>query len=165
MIYAPKPDKKAKNLSLLFIITGFILMLLASYLPYRAVFQALAILIVSAGIFILVRHVLSEFRYIIDDRDDGNADFIVYKKQGRNDVKVCHISLCNVEDIYRYGDKKVKSDNRYAYNQNMTDEKYVLLTREGEKVIEIIVEPGKIFLEEIKKRAGVGRSENNNLIM
>ncbi len=165
MIYAPKPDKKAKNLSLLFIITGFVLMLFASYIPYRAIFQAFAILIVSAGLFILVRYVLSEFRYIIDDRDDGNSDFIVYKKQGKNDVKVCHISLYNVEDIYRYGDKKVKSDNRYAYNQNMTDEKYVLLTKEGEKLIEIIIEPDKFFLQEIKKRAGVGRAEYNNLIM
>ena len=165
MIYAPKQDKTAKRQSLLLIITGFVLMIFSSFLPYRVIYQALALITVAGGIFILVRYVLSEFRYIIDDRDDGNADFIVYKKQGKNDVKVCHISLYNVEDIYRYGDKKAKSDNRYAYNQNITDEKYVLLTHEGEKIIEIIIEPDKYFLEQIKKRAGGGMKSGNNLIM
>lgn len=165
MIYAPKQDKTARWQSLLFIITGFALMMFSSFVPYRAVYQVLALLTVVVGIFILVRYVLSEFRYIIDDRDDGNSDFIVYKKQGKNDVKVCHISLFNVEEIYRHGDKKVKSDNRYAYNQNITHEKYVLLTREGEKIIEIIIEPDKYFLEQIKKRAGSGMKADNNLIM
>lgn len=165
MTYIPTKDKKAQYFSLLLIISGFAVMLVASFLPYRAVFQALSLVIVAGGIFLLVRYVLSDFRYIIDDREDGSADFIVFKKQGRNDIKVCHISLFNVEDIYKFADKKVKSDNRYAYNQNFTDERYVLLTREGEKLIEIIIEPNEKFLEEIKNRVGCGASGNNNLIM
>ena len=156
MTYIPKREKKAQNMALLCIITGFVLTALSAWLPYSVVFQLISLAAVAAGVFLLQRYVLCEYRYIIDDREDGFSDLIVYKKQGRNDIKVCHISLLNVEDIYRHGEKTVESDSRYAYNQNPDTECYVLLVSEGGKNLEIIIESDAVFLAALRERIGGG---------
>ncbi len=156
MTYIPKRDNKAKNLSLLSIITGFVLMLLSAVMPYSVVFQVLAFVLIIVGVFLLQRYVLCEYRYIIDDKDDGSADLIVYKNQGKNDVKMCHISLLNVTDICKFGEKAERGTARYAYNQNLTDNKYVIRTVDGERAIEVIIEPDEAFLSRLRERIGGG---------
>lgn len=165
MIYVPEKQKTARYAAFLSIIAGFVIMTISYGISYQMFFQVVALTLVIIGVFLLVRYVLSEFRYIIDDRDDGTCDFLVFKKQGKNDVKVCHISLSSVEDVYRFGAKKVKSDTRFGYNQNITDDKYVLLVEDGSKRTEVIIEPDEIFLREIKKRIGGPVVGNTNFMM
>lgn len=161
MTYIPMPDGKAKKLAFLLIITGFLLMLFSSFLPYAAAFQAISFALIIAGVFLLQRYVLCEFRYIVDDRDDGSADLLVYRKQGRNDVKVCHVSLLNVTDIYKYGEKKDTKAARYAYNRNMTDDKYIVCVLDGERATEIILEPSDAFLAFVRERVGGGGGDKS----
>ena len=159
MTYIPKRDNKAKNLSLLSIVTGFVLMVLSAVMPQGVVFQMLAFVLIIAGVFLLQRYVLCEYRYIIDDKDDGSSDLIVYKKQGKNDVKVCHISLLGVEDIKKGREKSERSEKsaaRYAYNQNMTDDTVTLISVDGERRIEITIEPDEAFLTALYARIGGG---------
>lgn len=156
MTYIPKRDNKAKNLSLLSMVTGFVLMLLSAVMPYSVVFQVLAFILVIAGVFLLQRYVLCEYRYIINDKDDGSADFIVYKKQGKNDVKVCHVSLFNVTEIYKFGERADKNAARYDYSQNITDRKYVVAAVDGERNIEVIIECDEAFAARIGERTGGG---------
>lgn len=156
MTYIPKRNNKAKNLSLLSIITGFALMILSSAIPYSVVFQVLAFLFIIVGVFLLQRYVLCEYRYIISDKDDGSSDLVVYKRQGKNDVKVCHLSLLNVTDIYKYGERSEKGTARFAYNQNLTDNKYVICVVDGERGIEVMIEPDEAFLARLRERIGGG---------
>lgn len=161
MTYIPKPDGTAKKLAFLFILTGFVLMLFSSVLPYAAVFQAISFALIIAGVFLLQRYVLCEFRYIVDDRDDGSADLLVYRKQGKNDVKVCHVSLLNVTDIYKFGEKKDTKAARYAYNRNMSDDKYVICVLDDERTTEIVLEVNDAFLTFIRERAGGGGGDKS----
>ncbi len=156
MIYQPTKDKKAKRLSLLFILTGIVLTALSSILPYRGIFQLIAVALVIIGVQLLVRYVLTDFLYRIEDREDGTSDFVVFKKQGKNDVKVCHVSLSNTLEVYRRTDKKPPCDTRFNYAQNLTDALTVLYHKDGEKRIEILIEPNEAFLNALMERVGNG---------
>lgn len=160
MNYTPQKNKKAHRLSLLFVITGFVLMALSSILPYRALFQLISVVLIIAGVQLLVRFVLSDYRYIIDDRDNGTSDLIVCKKQGKNDVKVCHVTLSCIEDVYKRvkggnnNDRGSQIDRRYNYAQNLSADAYVVAFRDGEKRIEVILECDAAFVNAIRDRIG-----------
>ncbi len=131
-------------------------MALSSILPYSAIFQIVAVILVGVGIQLLVRYVLSEFIYFIEDLENGSSELVIIKKQGSREVKVCHISLSSVVEIFPKGAKKVKSDNRFNYSQNLTDNARVMLTSDGNKTVEIIIEPDNAFLSALNKRVGLG---------
>lgn len=156
MTYVPKRDNKAKRLALLSVITGFVLMLLSVLMPYSVAFQVLAFVLVIAAVFLLQRYVLCEYRYIISDMDDGSADLIVCKKQGKNDVKVCHLSLLNVTDAAKYTGTPKKGSARYDYSQNLTDNKYVISAFDGDREIEVMLECDEAFARLISERSGGG---------
>ncbi len=156
MTYIPKRGSKAKNLSLLLIITGFVLMLLSAVVPQGVAFQVLAFALVIAAVFLLQRYVLCEYRYIINDRDDGAADFLVYKKQGKNDVKVCHLSLLSVTGVTKYAGTHKKGAARYDYSQNLTDSKYVVSALDGDRKIEVMIECDEAFARLVSERSGGG---------
>lgn len=155
MSFIPKKNGKAAYLSLLFIITGIVLFALSGILSYAWLFQLAAVALFVAGIQILVRFVLSDFKYVIDDLDDGSSDFIVYKTQGKNKIKVCHISLSFAEEIYS-GKCKSDADRRYNYVQNTGTETVSIIFHDGDKKIEIIIESDNAFTDAIKARMGSG---------
>jgi len=156
MTYIPKKDKKASNLSLALILAGIVIAAVSQFFPYRSLIQLAAIVPIVIGIQLLVRFSLSDLRYIIDDREDGNSDLIIYKKQGKREAKVCHISISNLIEAFPRGMKKVDSNNRFNYCQNMTDRIWVLWFRDGEKSLEVLLQPDEAFLEALKSRAADG---------
>jgi hypothetical protein len=149
---------RAKHLSLLFTITGFVLAMISEIFPYKSIFQLVALGLIVVGVQLLVRYVLTDFRYIIDDKDDGTADLIIFKRQGKREAKVCHVGMANVTDIFKKGEKKLPSDNRFNYCRNLTDEAWVILMRDGEKTTELYIEPDAAFLGALRERAGIGES-------
>ena len=159
MICVPKKEKKAQRLSFITILGGILLMGVSSVLGYKVVFQLIAAALVVTGIQLLVRFVLSDFRYIIDDRDDGSAELIVYKKQGRRDELVCRISLSSVTEFYERGTKKQDVNMRYNYTQNLFANGYSLIFADGDKNTEIIIEPDASFINAINARIGVGEGD------
>ena len=156
MTYIPKPQKKAQNLSLLFILTGFVLAMISEIFPYKFIFQLVAVALIGAGIQLLTRFVLTDFRYIIDDKDDGTADLIIYKRQGRREAKVCHVGMANVIEIFKKGEKNVPSNRRFNYCRNLTEDAWVVHLRDGEKTTEVWIEPDAAFLQAMQARAGIG---------
>ena len=158
MTYIPQMQGRAKHLSLLFTLTGFVLAMISEIFPYKSIFQLVALGLIVVGVQLLVRYVLTDFRYIIDDRDDGTADLIIFKRQGKREAKVCHVGMANVTDIYKKGEKKLPSDNRFNYCRNLTDEAWVILMRDGGKTTEMLIEPDAAFLSALRERAGIGES-------
>lgn len=156
MNYSPKQTPKARRLALLFLLTGLVLMMLAGVLPYGSVIQIVGLALIVVGIQLTVRWVLPEFRYLLNDRDDGASELIIFKKTGKNEIKVAHVSLSAIVEIFKYKEKKADSDNRYNYCRNLTDDAHVLLMRDGEKTVEIIFEPDGEFLRAVRDRMGVG---------
>ncbi len=155
MSFIPKKNGKASKLAILFIATGIALFIFSGILPYIWFFQLAAVALTVAGIQFLVRFVLSDFKYVIDDLDDGTSDFIVYKIQGKNKIKVCHISLFSAEEILN-GQKCPSADRRYNYVQNLDGEKSSIVFLDGDKKIEIIIEADSAFLNAINIRMGKG---------
>ena len=159
MICVPKKEKKAQQLSFICILGGILLMGVSSMLVYKVVVQFVSAVLVVTGIQLLVRFVLSDFRYIIDDRDDGSAELIIYKKQGRRDELVCRVSLSSVTELCVRGTKRQAADARYNYTQNLFAKGYSLIFVDGEKNTEIIIEPDLSFINAINARIGVGEGD------
>lgn len=153
MTYIPKKTPTARRLSFLFLITGFFLMAMSSFLLSPAIFQLIAVLLLVAGLQILVRYMLSDYRYIIDDRDDGASDLIVCKRQGKKDVKLCHVSIFCIEAV-KPRQSGEKADRRYNYVQNPDAKAYSVLFSDGDRRCEVIIECDGSFADAITARMG-----------
>ncbi len=159
MTYIPKKENKARRVSFWCIISGIIVMGFSSLVPYRALLQLAAMVLVIIGIQLLVRFVLSDYRYIINDCDNGTAELLIYKKQGSRDTLVCRISLSAVIENFERENKKPQADKCYNYTQNLGAKAYSLIFLDGEKRVEIIIEPDTAFVNAINARIGVGEGD------
>ncbi len=155
MIYTPKKSRKSQYLSILFIVSGFAAMALSAILKSPGTVQIMSMVLIVTGVQMLVRFSLTDFRYIIDDKDDGSSDLIVCRRQGKKDVKVCHVSLSCVTDICKRSKKHHGADARYNYMQNPAGEEISLTFLDGEKTCEIIIECDESFVSAIKSRTAV----------
>jgi len=54
---------------------------------------------------------------------------------GKNEIKVAHVSLSAIVEIFKYKEKKADSDNRYNYCRNLTDDAHVLLMEDGSAIL------------------------------
>ena len=161
MRYTPMKNQKGKIISLVLLIFGATVFGLSVLVEYSAVFQMIALGLIVGGIQILIRFVLCEHIYIIEDRDDGTSDFIVIKKQGSRETKVCHLSLSSVDNIYRRGEKQIKSDLRYNYSQNIGAVAYGMIYTDGNKTVEVIIEADERFAGALRERMGGDGTENS----
>lgn len=161
MSFIPKKNGKASKLSLLFMTAGIALFAFSSLFFHSLLFQLAAVVLSTAGIQFLVRFVLSDFKYVIDDLNDGNSDFIVYKTQGRNKIKVCHISLSSAEEILTGKSTASAADRRYNYVQNIFCDQSSIFFFDGDKRIEIIIEADSAFLDALKIRLGKGEGNTS----
>lgn len=166
MTFIPKKNKKAQNISLVLILMGIAVFALSGYVSYAAFFQIIAIGVIVAGVQLLVRYALTDYAYIIDDREDGGADFVVIRKQGKREIKVCHISLFAVTDTFRRGEKTVDSRKRFGYVQNLGAEPYVIVYCDGDSLTEVLIEADEKFISAIRERMGRdGGGEQNSFAM
>ena len=159
MVCIPKKEKKTERLSFSCILSGILSMGISSIFDYRVIFQIISVALIVAGIQLLVRFVLSDYRYLIDDRDDGTAELFVYRKQGKRDVLVCRMSLSAVVEMFAFGTKKAEVKARYNYTQNFGAVGYSLIFDDGDKCVEVIIEPDAEFINAINARIGIGEGD------
>ena len=72
----------------------------------------------------LSKFYLSEYTYILTD-----DEFVIYKKTGSKNVKVCHLDLFSVKAIYTDKEWKKEKNNRqitsvYNYNASIRPDKF-----------------------------------------
>ena len=164
MTFEPKAKKSGRVLAFLLILGGLLIFLITSFpIPYRGVAQMLAIALIVAGLFVTVRYVLCEFRYLLDEREEGGTDLIIWKIQGQKQIKVCHISLARAEACFLLTDKPDfekkygRTNRRFNHCRNLGKAgQYVLLYRDGDELIEIRIECDAAFANEINHRLGKG---------
>lgn len=154
MIYVPEKDGKAKKLAFGFMLIGISLFCVGSTMSLKWIPQVVGLVMIVTGLQFLTRFVMSDFRYIIEDSDDGGADLLVFKKQGRSDVKVCHVSLFYVTDVYRHSEKKQKCDKVYSYVQNSGVDGWSVIYEDGDRLCEVIIEADEVFVDAIRQRIG-----------
>ncbi len=132
MIFIPIKNNKALHIAILLLASGVISFLISTqfaYVPF--LFQLAAIILLTFGIQILQRYHLSDFKYIIDDRDDGSSYFNVIKIQGKKEVTVCSIALDRCVYFGNLKDYAGKTVNSFDYKQNIgVEDNHVLIYKD-----------------------------------
>lgn len=140
--YQPVKDKRSSYLSLILLIGGLVVFMLSgSFKLAPFITQLIAIAMIVLSVQIMQRYVLSEFTYIIDDKDDGESLLSVIRTQGKKSVTVCSVSLN--ECIYAGNSEKfdMKLNNSFDYRQNVFEEsKFAIVYLDGSDNIMIKLE-------------------------
>ena len=162
MTCIPKENGKARKISFVFMVFAVLLwMTSALEFSFRAVVQIAAIALMVVGLQILIRFGLSKFRYVLEDDDSGDTDFLIFKAQGSREAKVAHVALSKVKAILKLTDepdfqkKYGTTANRFNYCQNMgKDAQWLLLFSDGDNLIEVRFEPDEEMVAAINNRIG-----------
>lgn len=173
MVYLPKENGKSRKISFIFMVAAVLLWMLSGLqFKFYAIFQIIAIAFMVVGLQILIRFVMSDFRYVVEFDDDGEGDLLIFKSQGNREVKVCHVALSKVTAVFKLTDKPNfqeeygKTANRFNYCRNMGKEnQWILLFRDGEKLIEVRFEPNREMFELIEKEIGGENSNGRGFVM
>ena len=140
--YQPEKDKRSSYLSLILLIGGLLIFMLSgSFKLAPFITQLVAIVMIVLSVQIMQRYVLSEYIYIIDDKDNGESLFSVIRTQGKKSTTVCCVSLN--ECIYAGPADKFdeKLNNSFDYRQNVFEEKKLAIVyRDGDDNIMIKLE-------------------------
>lgn len=153
MRYMPIKNKKANYLTFALLIGGLILFYLSSFIKPPFLFQIIAIAMFTLSIQIMQRYVLSDFVYIIDDKDSGEAILNVVRAQGNRKTTVCsaELSKCTILSENESADRKIT--NSFDYKQNLFAGSYItILYTDGEDCSKIKIEADENFSAELKKR-------------
>jgi len=161
MKYYPPKNSLASRLAFVNILAGFIFFAAGSVTHYKWIGQAIGVIAIVAGIQFLVRFVLCEYRYILEYADDGGCDLIVCKRTGKNDIKVCHISMGCVTEITGREKKKVKTSKIFNYCQNFGAKGISVIYEDGDRLCEIILEADTAFADALRSSMGFAEGDMN----
>ena len=114
-------NRNAKLIMWLLFVCGIFLFLFAGNgkLPYPAIAQTAAIIMICIAVYIALSFVLKEFTVKVFFPDGATSnkpikpDFAIYEQNGAKKVKVCHISLSDVKIL-----EKITPENKAIYKEH-----------------------------------------------
>lgn len=140
-------NRNAKLIMWLLFICGIFLFLFAGNgkLPYPAIAQSAAIIMICIAVYIALSFVLKEFTVEVFFPDSAlsdehiKPDFAICEQRGAKKIKVCHISLSDVKILEKITpeNKAVykehsKGAERYKYNTAFCQSEFIhILTRDN----------------------------------
>lgn len=160
MTCIPKENKKSRRIAFACMMLGILLWMISS-LDFRlkVLVQLAAVGVMVVGLQFLLRYVLSEYRYVLEDDDYGDTDLLIFKAQGSRETKVAHIELSKVTALFRLADepdfenKYGKTNNRFNYCRNPgRDVQWVMIYCDGEDRIDVRFEPDEAMVGAIRKK-------------
>ena len=154
MIFIPAKNNKALHIATLLLALGVVSFLISTQFPYVPfLFQLAAIILLTFGIQILQRYHLSDFKYVIDARDDGSSYFNVIKIQGKREATVCSIALDKCVFFGNLKDYDGKTVNSFDYKQNIgTDDNHVLIYKDISGLVIVKLEIDEVYANAIDCR-------------
>ncbi len=168
MTIKPAKNNFARRCSFIMLLSGIMLFALSSFLSTgKAAVQICSLAIVVAGIEILVRYWLSDFRYILDIGDE-TADFIVMRSKNKQEIKVCHIAAGKItyfgkRSSFNNSTDKPKTSKRFNYCQNLKSEQYIIIYSDGDSSIEILFEPDEAFAAKLSALIAQSRQNGSGM--
>ncbi len=164
MKYISKQKNSSKYAAFAIIMTAAAVFVITRFLPYRAFFQILAFVIAALGIHVTQRYVLSEFIYVITDKENGEAILSVTKVTGNKSTVVCRLSSSNCKYFGLASEFGEKLSVKYSYVQNFfPDSEYLFVyaTEDGRRAavrnVGVKFECDEEFAAEIAARVNTGR--------
>ena len=156
MVYTITKNNKALHIATVLLALGVISFIISTQFPFVPyLFQLAAIILLTFGIQTLQRYHLSDFKYIIDDKDDGRSFFNVIKTQGKKETMICSIDLCRCVYFGKPDNYKEKTVNSFDYRQNIgTKNYYVIIYNDYSGFVTVRIEANDTFAKELDIRIG-----------
>ena len=126
IVHSPKRQKKKMYIfsGIVFFIVLVLFVLASIPIINPGIWEFLALIVFVYSTLMLSKFYLSEYTYILTD-----DEFVIYKKTGSKNVKVCHLDLFSVKAIYTDKEWKKEKNNRqitsvYNYNASIRPDKF-----------------------------------------
>lgn len=154
-------NRNAKLIMWLLFCGGVFLFLFAgnNKLPYPAIAQSAAIIMICAAIYIATAYILKEYTVEVSLPDNAGTDtsvkpdFIIYEQKGRRKIKVCHIKISDIVTLQKYTHINKKEINRlqkgmfiYKYNSVFLQSEFISITTKDDFAVLITYDEG-LFVE------------------
>ena len=101
--FIPKGSNKSTKTAIsALIVAGFAIMLVtltSENMPFKWVFQIIAIAIIAAGILLMTRYVSKGFIYSVTQNEE-KLDFSVVEMQGKIRITICRIAIENILEVH-----------------------------------------------------------------
>jgi gas vesicle protein len=151
MVYTINKNNKALHISTVLLALGVISFIVSTQFPYVPyLFQLAAIILLTFGIQMLQRYHLSDFKYIIDDKDDGHSFFNVIKIQGKKETMICSIDLCKCVYFGKPENFKEKTVNSFDSLNSTTVEYVTNLGKITKNIQELVDGIGQDYKQRIE---------------
>ncbi len=114
-------------------------------IPYRSLYQLFAIAIAAIGAYILVRSVLSEYEYVVDE-DEMKVNF----KLGIKEQNIVSLHLSDIEAIYKKDKMKDIASCTEKYNAKkslVSGNEYICIFTRENKRCRLSFEPSDKMIE------------------
>ena len=152
-----KSNQTAKNMILL-LFGGSFCLLAVTYavpdVPFRWAFQTVALLLLTAGVFLVTRYLTKMFVYRVQTTDDGTLDLTVTESatNGKRPVTVCRIGMEQIqrvilfdlsdggESLWAFKEFKKGRKKIYDYRVDLKPTKSILLSvNEGDDELYLLL--------------------------
>ena len=101
--FIPKGSNKSTKTAIsALIVAGFAIMLvtlMSENMPFKWVFQIIAIAIIATGILLMTRYVSKGFIYSVTQNEE-KLDFSVVEMQGKIRITICRIAIENILEVH-----------------------------------------------------------------
>lgn len=153
MRYMPPKNNKSNLLSTVLLIGGIIVFGFSFVIKPPLVFQLAGTILFVLSIQIMLKYILSDYVYIIDDTDSGEAVFNVIRAQGNRKITECSAELSKCRFVSDVDMSAYSVKNVFNYKQNVFCDKCTeLLYIDGDESSKIVIEADEAFIAELRKR-------------
>lgn len=153
MRYMPPKNNKSNLLSTVLLIGGIIVFGFSFAIKPPLVFQLAGTILFVLSIQIMLKYILSDYVYIIDDTDSGEAVFNVIRAQGNRKITECSAELSKCRFVSDVDISAYSVKNVFNYKQNVFCDKCTeLLYIDGDESSKIVIEADEAFIAELRKR-------------
>ena len=140
--YVKKDIRKCVRLCTVFFFTGFLLFFIAQsgLLGFVWAFQIAGVSTLTAGIYLTVRYILTDYAVSVCDRTEYDLDLVVSEIRNKRKIVVCRISAAGIYEVRKVdrGEKKEKNalKNSFDYRNEFLPDRYIdiLAEESGEKI-------------------------------
>ncbi len=142
--YAPKPKRIRERI----VLSVCLVLAAAAYclgnvgLPYPVIYQMMAIGLFGAAACILLRYMLRDYVYRLEEGRDGAVELTVTELYARRETVVCRIRVQDVVEARRFGrgEKSDRSVRRFVYTaERFPKDGCLLSASDGDGGYEVVI--------------------------
>lgn len=162
MIYqSKKQPKKAALISVILYALAAVLFILSNFITPTMPYQLIALVLVSIGVFLTSRYILTDYKYVIKDAEyqGDKIKFLIVKINGKRESVMADFELSSAyalekcKKISEFEKKHGKVNKYYGYTSNiLSPDKYMLAIEFNNMKVLFGIEINERFAAELSAR-------------